>query len=414
VAALRIAAGALNDGSVPDLANDLGVSERHLRRSLEREFGVTPVALAQTHRLLLAKQLLTDTSLTVTRIAYTSGFQSLRRFNAVFRERYRMSPSELRRPTATARADRDTDRDNVRVTLAYRPPFAWHEILAVIAREALPGVEVVRDGVYSRTVCVEGHTGVVSIRNAAQNSARAHLVVDISAGLAPVLMPLLAGLRRLFDLDAEPTVVDAHLAKTGLRRCVRRRPGLRIPGAFDGFEAVLVVLLGRVSRRVVDALGEPIETTVPGLDRYLPVTRVADTEVRRLFELGVPRRRSEAVIAVARALVNRELRLDQGGDPMATCRSLRELGLGYRAADRIAMRATHWPDAMAASDPDLQRAAGVSTARELLDIAQAWRPWRAYAVMHLRVDRLPRSDRSRVPPSWSSVSRPAAMRPAGG
>jgi AraC family transcriptional regulator of adaptative response / DNA-3-methyladenine glycosylase II len=389
VAALRIAAGALNGARVPDLAHELGVSERHLRRALEREFGVSPVTLAQTHRLLLAKQLLTDTSLSVTRIAFTSGFQSLRRFNAVFRERYRLSPSDLRRPAATVPPD------NVRLTLAYRPPLAWHALLAVLAEDALPGVELVRNDVYTRTMRVEGQTGVVVVRNAAQGGANPHLMVDISAGLVPVLMPLLAGLRRLFDLDAEPTVVDDHLAQSGLDERVRRQPGLRVPGALDGFEAALAVLLGSASRHVVFALGEPVDTATPGLCRTVPTAaRVADTGVAGLMQLGLSRRRGAAVVAVARALTSGELRLDPGGDPIAVRQALLALaGLGRRAADRIVMRALQSPDVMPGSDPALHRAAGVSSTGEFLVMARAWQPWRAYAAMHLRLDIAPSRDR---------------------
>src|SRR6266704_1771716 len=153
-AAQRIAAGALNGRSVADLARGLGVSERHLRRALEREIGVSPLALAQTHRLLLAKRLLVDTDLPVTRVAFASGFRSLRRFNSVFRERYGLSPSALR-PRGVGRREYET----VRLTLAYRPPFAWDVLIALLAREALPGVEVVRDGRYARTVRLAGERG---------------------------------------------------------------------------------------------------------------------------------------------------------------------------------------------------------------------------------------------------------------
>src|SRR6266568_7417333 len=150
-AAQRIAAGALNGHALSQLARELGVSERHLRRAMEREIGVSPLALAQTHRLLLAKRLLADTALPVTRIAFASGFRSLRRFNSVFRERYGLSPSALR-PRGVGRREYET----VRLTLAYRPPFAWDVLIALLAREALPGVEVVRDGRYARTVRLPG------------------------------------------------------------------------------------------------------------------------------------------------------------------------------------------------------------------------------------------------------------------
>ncbi len=218
-AAQRIAAGALNGRSVADLASELGVSERHLRRALEREVSVSPLELAQTHRLLLAKRLIVDTNLPMTRVAYSSGFQSLRRFNAVFREQYRMPPSALRRGRGRGRSMRDWEGGSLRLTLAYRPPLAWDTLMASLPREA--------------TVAIDGHRGVVSIENSA---ADAHLVVGISESLLPALMPLIAGLRRVFDLDAEPAVIDTHLGAHGLADLVARHPGVRVPGVLEGLE----------------------------------------------------------------------------------------------------------------------------------------------------------------------------------
>ncbi len=245
LAAQRIAAGALNGRSVTDLAGELGVSERHLRRALERQLGVSPAELAQTHRLLLAKRLLAETSLPVTRIAFASGFQSLRRFNSVFRERYRLSPSALRRAAPTSAADRPAG-DFVTLTLAYRPPLDWQLLTGLLRRDAMPGVTVVENGRYGRTVNLDGRRGVVL---AEQAKGKTHLDVAVSLSLLPVLMPLLARLRQLFDLDAEPAVVDAHLAQNGLASLVQERPGIRIPGVLDGFEVALRTLLSGPERR---------------------------------------------------------------------------------------------------------------------------------------------------------------------
>src|SRR5918994_5350434 len=176
LAAQRIGAGALNGNSVADLARELGVSERHLRRALERELGVSPAELAQTHRLLLAKRLLAETSLPVTRIAFASGFQSLRRFNSVFRERYRLSPTALRR-VAPAAAPASPSGDFVTLTLAYRAPLDWGLLTRLLARDAVPGVELVEPGRYSRTVRVEGRIGLVAAANA-PGAARTHLEVQ--------------------------------------------------------------------------------------------------------------------------------------------------------------------------------------------------------------------------------------------
>jgi AraC family transcriptional regulator of adaptative response / DNA-3-methyladenine glycosylase II len=419
-AALRIGAGALNEGPVADLARELGVSERHLRRALERELGVSPIELAQTHRLLLAKRLLADTTLPLTHIAFASGFQSLRRFNAVFRERYRLSPSKLRRaagnhqasadrrrPGARPAAAAEPARDLVRLTLGYRAPLAWDVLLRFLERDALPGVELVHGARYARTVRIDGRSGVIFATDRPQGphpapaprDAGAHLDVEVSLGLVPALMPLLSRLRQLFDLDAEPVVIDTHLAQGGLAALVAQRRGIRIPGAVDAFEVVLGALIrgprpsGRtarkamqeVTRRVVHELGAPLETGVPTLDRLAPTAaRVADAGAARLRALGVAPRRALALAAAARAVASGQLALEPGSDVQAVRRALLAIdGVSERLATEIVIRTLYWPDAFTASDRALQRAAGAAGPGALRARAERWRPWRAYAALHL-------------------------------
>jgi AraC family transcriptional regulator of adaptative response / DNA-3-methyladenine glycosylase II len=423
----RIAAGALNGHSVAELARDLGVSERHLRRALEREVGASPLDLAQTHRLLLAKRLLADTRLAITRIAYASGFQSLRRFNAAFRTQYRMAPSALRAsPRGAGKLAELADDEPVRLSLAYRPPFAWNALLDFLRQDVVDGIEMVDEHRYARTVEVEGHTGFVFIENtgargggretAPANAAMRHarrltkvsassVSVAISPSLVPALMPLLARLRYLFDLDAEPTVIDAHLAQGSLAPLVTRRPGVRIPGAFDGFDVALsAILRGRARRSrvgaqggrfgatssdpaaiVAAALGEPIATGIASLSRLAPTAaRVAEAGVARLESLGVPHRRANAAIAVAKLVADRKLVLSPGSDPIETRRLLTEIdGISDQLAIGIVMRALSWPDALPVADSSLQRAAKVSSASALETLGEQWRPWRTYAALHL-------------------------------
>jgi AraC family transcriptional regulator, regulatory protein of adaptative response / DNA-3-methyladenine glycosylase II len=388
-AALRIAAGALNGRGVSHLAHELGVSDRHLRRALERELGVSPAELAQTHRLLLAKQLLADTSLPVTRIAFASGFQSLRRFNSVFRERYRMSPSALRqRRRAPTRAEvpAGATGDFVRLTLGYRSPMAWDALIGRLTGDATPSIEVVDRSRYCRTVELNGCRGVLFVEDAS-----AHVTVDVSVSLLPVLMPLLARVRHLLDLNAEPAVIDGHLANGGLASLVARRPGLRMPGAFDGFEVAIRELLRRPGRgndlaeRLIEALGEPIDTGIPALTRLTPTAdRVANAGAAFLTTLGIPQRRSDAIVSMAAAVADGRLRLEPGADVPTTLRALKQIsGIGERSATAIVVRALHWPDAFDANDLSLQRAAGITGSRALLRMAEQWRPWRAYAAAHL-------------------------------
>jgi len=396
-AATRIAAGALNGHTVANLARELGVSERHLRRALEREVGASPLDLAQTHRLLLAKRLLADTALPVTQIAFASGFQSLRRFNAAFRTQYRMPPTALRRSVVTQRsAPVSAERSLLRLTLAYRPPLAWDVMLDTLRRQAITGVELIAQGTYSRLVELHGRRGLVRVqdasaprrtRRAASSVAprAAQLTLDVSPALVPVLMPLLARLRHVFDLDAEPSVIDAHLAAGGLAALVARHPGLRLPSAMSGFEAAFRVLLGRRAAAVVAALGERFDSGIPELDRTMPgAAGVLAAGGARLAACGVSSTTAEALLTVAQLLDDGALRLEPGASVTAAHDALAAIrGVGERRAVAIVTRALGWPDAFAASDRVLQRAAGTTSARELAARADAWRPWRAYAALHL-------------------------------
>lgn len=397
-AAQCIEAGALNGHGVGHLATELGVSERHLRRALERELGVSPVELARTHRLLLAKRLLADTSLSVTRVAFASGFQSLRRFNAVFRERYRLSPSAVRRPLRESRegvrtvSDTVAGTDLVRLTLAYRPPMTWSSVLDQLKCESLPCVDSFEDGRYGRTVRIEGRTGVVFVANAEGN--RNQVVVDVSPSLLPVLMPLLARLRNLFDLDAQPALVDQHLAATGFAEQVERRPGIRVAGSLDGFEAAFRVLLregvrqggNELAGRVMAELGEPLATGFAGLICLAPsAEKVVQYGPAGLTRLGVPAAAAETLVALAREVASGRIKLEPHRDLTATYQALLAIeGMSKQSATTIVMRSLTWPDAFNAADPALQAATGESTVAGLNAKAEQWRPWRAYAAQHLR------------------------------
>jgi AraC family transcriptional regulator of adaptative response / DNA-3-methyladenine glycosylase II len=407
----RIAAGALNGRSVAELASEMGVSERHLRRALERTLGISPIRLAQTHRLLFAKRLLADTALPVTQIAFASGFQSLRRFNACFREQYRLPPSAVRRvPRATSKtvaAATDPAREFLRLTLAYRAPLAWDVLVSCLAGDAIGGVETVMGRRYGRTIEIGGRTGVIFAEDADDPASQArstYLNVDVSQQLVPALMPLLARLRQLFDLDVEPHAIDAHLAQGGLGTLVSVRPGVRIPGAVDGFDVALRALVRGRSRnarrgsvedggpqssdpaaRVAWALGAPIDTGDPRLARLSPIAaRVAEAGSARLVALGVPQPRAEAAVALARAVADGSLRLEPGGDVAETTRVLTGIpGVGEQMAAMLVSRALRWPDLLPGNDRALQRSAGAVTSRALLARAQRWRPWCAYAAQHL-------------------------------
>jgi AraC family transcriptional regulator of adaptative response / DNA-3-methyladenine glycosylase II len=222
--------------NVACLAQLLHISERQLRRIFENEYGVSPVRYLQTRKLLLAKNLLTDTALPVTDVAFTAGFKSLRRFNELFKTRYRLAPRDFRRGCGTdQRAD---SQESVTVLLGYRPPYRWQSLLDFLARRAIGGVESVRDECYRRTVRLSGgeqdviHVGWIQVSHAPEKHA---LAVTISNGLLPVLAKTLARVRHLFDLNANPAVIDRHLEVMNRHKPGSYIPGTRVPGCFDPF-----------------------------------------------------------------------------------------------------------------------------------------------------------------------------------
>jgi len=386
-AASRIEAGALNEASVDDLAAALGVTGRHLRRAMVAELGVSPVDLAQSRRMALAKGLVQDTRLPMAEVAFASGFASLRRFNAVFRTRFGRPPTELR----SAHGD-EAAPASLGLRLDYRPPLDWEAMLRFLAMRATAGVEEVADGVWRRTVRMGRRAGWVSVTH---DPGRPALRAEISLSLASALMPLVARLRALFDLDARPDAVAAHLrCEPLLRASLRRRPGLRVVGALDGFEAAVRVVLGQqvsvaaattVAGRVARGLGEPIATPFPALT-HLAVTpaALADAGEDRLARLGMPEARARTLLALGREVASGRLALERGGDLEALRAALLELpGVGPWTADVVAMRALGAPDAFPAGDLGVLRALGVRSARAADERAERWRPWRAYATAHL-------------------------------
>jgi AraC family transcriptional regulator of adaptative response / DNA-3-methyladenine glycosylase II len=381
VVASRIEETGLADQSLAELATELGVSDRHLRRAVEMEFGASPVQLAQTQRLLLAKRLLTDTRLTATEVAFASGFASLRRFNALFKERYRMCPTDLRK-----RRGRDTGQGVMFFEMAYRPPLDWASLLSFLAARATCGVEIIEENRYSRTVSLGGHAGWITAEPA---PSRHVLRIEVSTALAPVIRSVISRVKRLFDLSADPCRIAAalgELAETG--------PGLRVPGAFDGFSLAVRAILGQqvsvkaastLAGRFASAFGAKIETPYSGLTYLEPSTHdIAQTKVQELATIGVMPPRAGAIVELARAVEEKTLRLEPGGDIPDTIARLKSLpGIGEWTAQYIAMRALGWPDAFPHSDLGILRALGETSPKRVLEIAEAWRPWRSYAAMHL-------------------------------
>ncbi len=384
-AARLIEAGELDRGGVEGVAARVGTSSRHLRRVFGTEFGVSPLEYAQTQRLLLAKRLLTDTSLPVTEISIAAGFNSVRRFNAAFRERYRLSPSELRaragaRPAAV-----------MRFRLAYRPPCDWARSMAFLAARAIERVEVVRDGAYLRTVrwsCNGRESrGWLSARPVA---SRALLEVELSASLAAVIPPVLQRVRDVFDLDCEPESLRGVVPA----RAVAGAP-MRLIGSFDGFELAVRGIVGQqvsvkaartVVARFAEHFGERIGAGAPpGLERLFPLpATIAALDVAAIAGLGILPRRAEAIRMLAAAVADGRIALEPRAPVEATVEALKAIpGIGDWTAQYIAMRALSWPDAFPAGDLAVLRALDARTPAQARERARAWQPWRAYAVMQL-------------------------------
>ncbi len=393
--------------ALPALAQRLGVTERHLRRIFQATHGVAPRDYLATQRLLLAKQLLTDTQQPVSQVALASGFESLRRFNAAFVERYRLNPTQLRRergaaPRATGAAGATSaQRPAAPLRLAYRPPFDVQGVLGHFQRRVVPGTEAV-EGLALRRTLAWPHQGRVlhgwlQLRFVPE---RCEVHLSTSDSLAPALGGLLQRVRHALDLDADPALIDPVLALLPLPA----RPGLRLPGAFDGFEAAVRVVLGQqvtvaaartLVQRVVQRFGTPLATPFADLHLVFPdAATIASADPEVLGKLGIVRQRVRALQALAAEVAAGRLPLHRGAPLLPTLQALNALpGIGDWTAQVIAMRALAWPDAWPASDVGLLNALAAhlpgpaqTRAREavrITELAEAWRPWRAYAVMRL-------------------------------
>ncbi len=367
---------------VGELAASLGVSDRHLRRVTEAELGVSPIELAQTQRLLLAKRLLSETGLKLTEIAFASGFGSVRRFNALFKSRYGLSPRSLRGRGTSA---------GLQCQLDFRPPLAWESLLNYLRVRAVPGVEHVDGSHYRRTVAIDQNQGWISVSLAKNGMA---LDVEMAQSLAPVIGAVIARVKHLFDLGAAPDAVTGLLSQdAALASIVKKLPGLRVPGAFDGFELGVRAILGQqvsvksattVAGRWALAFGAPIATPFPELKYLAPTAlRMAEATESQIASLGVVGSRARSIGALAQAVSERRIVLAPSADIETQIQELMTLpGIGPWTAQYIAMRALHWPDAFPGTDLMLLRAANLN-AKQLHARAEAWRPWRAYATHYL-------------------------------
>jgi AraC family transcriptional regulator of adaptative response / DNA-3-methyladenine glycosylase II len=430
-----IAGGAMNTGSLETLAARLGVGSRHLRRLFLEHVGAAPIAVVQTQRLLSAKRLIDETDLPLTTIALAAGYRSIRRFNAAFLETYHRSPRELRQagsstaqgprrnaeagpgPTALrsgrhqASAARPTSSRSAfrpppfSFELRYRPPFDWDRILAFLTPRAIPGVEIVEAGTYRRSIVIGGERGWIDVSGG--RGPALHLRLDFPD--AAHVLRIVSSVRRMFDLDADPMCIGTTLLQDDLLApIVEKSRGLRVPGAWDGFELGVRAILGQqvsvrgataLAGRLVEQFGDPMPDPPKGLTHTFPSAEVI---TGGSFErLGLPSQRANAIRGFASAVAAGTVTFDGSMETGEFCtRLMRIPGVGPWTAEYMAMRGLGDPDAFPAADLGLLRATGCRTARALEERSQAWRPWRAYAAMHLWMRQ--RSEGPKVRPRTSS------------
>jgi AraC family transcriptional regulator of adaptative response / DNA-3-methyladenine glycosylase II len=397
----------LADRKISDLADTLGITDRHLRRAFSAEYGVSPVQYLQTRKLLLAKSLLTDTRLPVTEVALAAGFGSIRRFNELFKRQYRLTPGRLRSLGKNA----SENRDGITLPLGYRPPYAWDEIISFLAARAVPGVESVVGGAYRRTVEIQKgeaiYRGWISVTNMPKNNS---LSLTLASALLPVLSRVLARVRYLFDVNCSPSEIYERLMimnELAPDICV---PGMRLPGCFDPFETSVHAVLGQqvtvkatrtLAMRFAAAFGEKISTPFDELKFTFPrADTIYGLEApieNHLGPLGIIGARARSIFALAEALVTGVVTFSQSVDPEIEMEKLLKLpGFGLWTVQYIGMRALGWPDAFPHTDYGVKKALSGMTSREILDLSQAWRPWRSYAVIALwnSLERLENKDKN--------------------
>ena len=378
--ALRlITEGALDSDGVDALADRLGVTARHLRRLFVQHLGATPIDVALTRRVHFAKKLIDETGLPISQIAFASGFGSLRRFNGEIRRIYSRTPTELRKLSRR----QSVSGECYRFRLAYRPPYDWAAAIGFLAARATPGVESVDGNGYQRTIELDGKTGSIGVSPASDAPA---LVLEVRFGDPRSLLTIVERVRRMFDVGADPSVIGAELSLDPLLKGPwARHAGIRTPGSWDPFELTVRAIVGQqisvsaattIAGRIAERWGTPTGST--GLTRLFPTpAQLVDAS---LEEAGIISARASTLRALARAVLDQQVCFDGA----SIAESLRAIpGIGEWTAQYVAMRALNEPDAFPSGDLVLRRMAGDLSARELDRRSEAWRPWRAYAVMLL-------------------------------
>ncbi|MHC5229575.1 AlkA N-terminal domain-containing protein [Enterococcus sp. LJL99] len=379
--------------SMEEVANKLGYTDRHLRRVFKNEYNVSPIQYLQTCRLHLAKQLLTDTNLSVLTVAMTSGFGSLRQFNATFKTQYKLTPSQLRKKRKPTSAD-----DSITLSLSYHPPYRWTELLLFFKNRAIAGIEQVDEHHYMRTIQLknsqqEPFHGWIKVT---QNNKKKALDLTISHSLLGVLPQVIAQVKKQFDLACDPeTIYDSLNSMNEIipNSCIT---GIRLPGCFDSFEMSVRAILGQlisvkaantIAKRIVKAFGPKIQTEFSGLTHLFPTPEVflaLENIQESLGQLGVTAAKSNSIYQLADYFVTGKIKLDYSVQPEVEMKEIQTIkGIGSWTAQYIAMRTMGWTDAFLETDVGVKNAVAPLSTKEFQKIAGQWHPWRSYVVLNL-------------------------------
>jgi AraC family transcriptional regulator of adaptative response / DNA-3-methyladenine glycosylase II len=386
-----IADGVVDREGVPGLASRVGYTPRHLTRILAAELGAGPLALARAKRAQTARVLIETTDMTYADVAFAAGFASVRQFNDTIREVYASSPTELR-----GRRGGGATTGSVTMRLAVRTPYDGRALLRFLAARAVPGIESAGDGWYARTLDLPHGAGSVRLElpDVAEAGETAFATATFTLEDLRDTAAAVERTRRLLDADCDPVAVaEAFAGDPVIGPLVRRRPGLRVPGHVDGGELAVRAVLGQqvsvagartVAARLVAARGRTLAQPREGLTHLFPTPAVVaalDPE-----ELPMPRARGRALTALCAALAEGSIRLDRGTDRGEVRRALLDIpGIGPWTADYVALRALGHPDVFLPTDTGIRDALtrlGHDPARAA-GLAEAWRPWRSYAQLHL-------------------------------
>lgn len=370
--------------SISTIAKALGISTRHLRRILQTEYGVSPIELAKTHRLLTAKRLLTETDIPLTEVAFASGFQSIRSFNHIFKKQYGLPPTQLRSQSSKKSVE------EVKLKLTYRPPIAWQELLTYFKERAIVGVEMVENDQYIRTVKIGKFKGWLKVYK-----EKEQIFLECAPELLPVLSIVVSKVNNLFDLDSHPQMIIDHLsADKKLSKLVKAKPGLRIPGSFDEFETCIRAIAGQlvsvksasnITSKFVDVFGTEIKTPYSELNKISPTPDiVANLTEDQIAEQSFTRIKAIALISLATQLKTGEISFKYASSPEEIFTQLSSIkGIGPWTANYLAMRVLRDPDAFPAEDLGIKKALKLEKKKDILKVAESWQPWRAYAAIYL-------------------------------